>query len=107
MARTENGVTYYTVRFLNYAGTDLIGSCEVEEGGNAAPLAPEPEVIEGMTFKGWNAPITNVMADMTVRPVYEGTVALFTVNFLNYAGQTIYLLKKWNGEPMQWLLSRK
>lgn len=72
------------VRFLNYAGDDLLGVVEIEYGGNALPLAPTPEIIQGKTFKGWNADITHVTEDMTVRPVYEDQT--FTVRFLNYAG---------------------
>lgn len=83
MPKVIDGITYYTVRFLNYAGDDLLGTCDVEAGGDATPFAPEPEVIEGMTFVGWNVPITNVVEDMTVRPVYTGAVETFTVRFLN------------------------
>ena len=36
MSKTVDGVVYYTVRFLNYAGTDLLGTCDVEAGGDAA-----------------------------------------------------------------------
>ncbi len=61
----------YTVRFLNYAGDDVLKTVEVEVGKDATSLAPTPEVIEGKTFKKWNPAITNVTGDMTVRPVYE------------------------------------
>lgn len=81
MAEIIDGKMYYTIRFLNYAGTDLLGTCQVEEGGDATLLAPTPEEIEGKVFKGWNVDITNVMEDMTVRPVYEDN--LHTVRFLN------------------------
>lgn len=86
MSKVIDGVTYYTVRFLNYEGTDLLGTCDVPAGGDATPLAPQPETIAGMTFVGWNVDITNVQEDMTVRPVYQGAVTYYTVNFLNYAG---------------------
>ena len=48
MSNTIDGVVYYTVRFLNYAGTDVRGTCDVEAGGDATALAPVPEEIEGM-----------------------------------------------------------
>lgn len=86
MSKTVDGVVYYTVRFLNYAGTDLLGTCDVEAGGDATDLAPQPEVIEGMVFNGWNVDITKVMEDMTVRPTYKSDSIYYTVNFLNYAG---------------------
>lgn len=54
------------VRFLNYAGDDLLGVVEIEYGGNALPLAPTPEIIQGKTFKGWNADITHVTEDKKV-----------------------------------------
>ena len=79
--------TTYTVRFLNYAGTDLLGTATVEEGGDATSQAPTPEVIVGKTFKKWSADITKVMEDMTVRPVYEDTT--FTVNFYGFDQITI------------------
>ena len=86
MSKTIDGVVYYTVRFLNYAGTDLLGTCDVEAGGDATALAPAPEEIEGMEFSGWNVDITCVNEDMTVRPTYKSGAVYFTVNFLNYAG---------------------
>ena len=61
----------YTLRFLNYAGDDVLKTVEVEVGKDATSLAPTPEVIEGKTFKKWNPAITNVTENMTVRPVYE------------------------------------
>lgn len=61
----------YTVRFLNYAGDDVLKVVTVEVGGDATSLAPTPETIEGKTFKKWNPAITNVTSDMTVRPIYE------------------------------------
>ena len=35
MSYVLDGVTYYTVRFLNYAGSDLLGSVVVAVGGDA------------------------------------------------------------------------
>ena len=61
----------YTVRFLNYAGDDVLKTVEVEVNGDATSLAPTPEVIEGKTFKKWNPAITCITEDLTVRPVYE------------------------------------
>ena len=83
MSYVLDGVTYYTVRFLNYAETDLLGTADVPEGGDATPFAPEPEEFEGMVFIGWNRDITNITNDKTVRPLYHN---LYTVTFFNYAG---------------------
>ena len=81
MSEIIDGVTYYTVRFLNYAATDLLGTASVASGGDATALAPKPETIEGKTFTGWNVDITHVVEDMTVRPVYEDCL---TVNFYGF-----------------------
>ena len=35
MSEIIDGVTYYTVRFLNYAATDLLGTASVASGGDA------------------------------------------------------------------------
>lgn len=83
MSYVVDGVTYYTVRFLNFAGTDLLGTADVPEGGDATPFAPEPEVFEGKAFVGWNRDITNITKDITVRPLYRD---LLTVVFMNFAG---------------------
>lgn len=68
------GNVTHEVRFLNNAGDDVIATVTVEDKADATSLAPEPEVIEGKVFKGWNPPITCVVEDMTVRPVYEEEV---------------------------------
>ncbi len=73
----------YTVRFLNYAGDDLLGVVTCEAGADITDRAPTPEVIEGKTFIGWNCPLENIQMDMTVRPLY--TAITFTVKFYNYA----------------------
>ena len=61
--------TLYTVRFLNYAGTDLISVQHVHEGENA--VAPSPEKIAGYIFIGWSTSFHNVTADITVRQVFR------------------------------------
>ena len=77
----------HIVRFLNYAGTDLLGTAEVEHGGDATSQAPTPEIITGKQFTGWNMDITCVLEDMTVRPVYADLT--FTVIFKGYSGTTL------------------
>ena len=83
MSYVLDGVTYYTVRFLNYDEDDLLGTVDVPEGGDATPYAPEPEEFEDMVFIGWSSDITNITYDKTVRPRYH---SLYTVTFMNYAG---------------------
>ena len=45
----------FLIRFLNYARDDLLGTVEVEEGGNALEQAPTPEDLSsrGLVFKYW------------------------------------------------------
>ena len=79
----------FTVRFLNYAGDDLLGIFEADYGEDITDKAPEPEVIPGKVFIGWNVPINHIVEDMTVRPVYQAEVVTYQVRFLNYAGTDI------------------
>ncbi len=76
----------YTVRFLNYAGDDLLGVVTCEAGADITDKAPTPEVFEGKTFSGWNVPITNIQEDMTVRPTYKTTT--YTVIFYKADNET-------------------
>ncbi len=92
MPKEINGVTYYTVRFLNRDRSDLLGTCDMESGGDASAFAPQPEFFEGETFIGWSADITHVTEDMTVWPLYE--TQTFTVRFLNYAGTDVLSQQK-------------
>ena len=79
--------TTYTVRFLNYAGDDLLGTVTVAEGGDASIGAPLPEIIEGKTFVSWNHDITCVKENMTVKGVY--TDNYYSVNFYAFDNLTI------------------
>jgi len=92
MPKEISGVTYYTVRFLNRDRSDLLGTCDVESGGDATAFAPQPESFEGETFTGWSADITYVTQDMTVWPLYA--VQTFMVRFLNYAGTDVLFQQK-------------
>lgn len=76
----------FTVRFLNYAGDDLLGVVTAEKGEDITGKAPTPETIEGKVFVSWNAPITNIQEDMTVRPLYA---TLYQVTFYGFDGETI------------------
>ena len=69
----------YTVRFLNYAGDDLLGVVTCEAGDDITDLAPQPEVFEDKVFVSWNVDITNIQEDMTVRPIYN--FKIYTVIF--------------------------
>ncbi len=83
MSYVLDGVTYYTVRFLNETSTNVWGTADVPSGGDATNLAPTPKVREGKVFVGWNRSLTNITKDTTVSAVYALAV---TVTFMNYAG---------------------
>ena len=51
-------------------------------------MAPEPEVIEGMKFIGWNTDFTNVQQDLTIRPLY--TAVGYTVTFMDKDGVEVW-----------------
>ena len=73
----------YTIRFLNYDRSDLLGTATVEAGEDATSKAPKPEDIKGKKFDKWSADITHVVEDMTVWPLY---VTVYTVIFKSFDG---------------------
>ena len=62
-------VTYYTVTFLDWDGTELHVE-QVEEGHDAVGPATNP-TREGYTFIGWSKPITNITSNLIVIAQYE------------------------------------
>ena len=90
----------YLIRFLNYARDDLLGTVEVEEGGNALAQAPTPEDLSSrnLVFRYWasyggvdlTGDLSNVHESMTVLPYYEEVVQQsYTVRFYNFFRDTI------------------
>ena len=65
----KNNVTYYTVTFLDWDGTELYVE-KVAEGENAVGPAVLP-TREGYTFIGWSKPITNIRSNLIVLALYE------------------------------------
>lgn len=59
----------HKVRFLNYAGDDLLSVQYVHDGESA--VAPKPEKITGYIFIGWSTSFSDVQEDITVRPRYR------------------------------------
>lgn len=57
--------TLFTVRFLNFAETDLLSVQYVHQGESAIP--PSPEKISGYIFIGWSTSFADVQEDITVR----------------------------------------
>ena len=86
-------VSGFTVRFLNYAGDDLLSVQYVDRGGDAVP--PTPEKITGMIFIGWSASFLSVDSDRTIRPRYRAVPPNPALNFYvaNADGSSGALLK--------------
>ena len=87
----EEIVSEYTVTFVNYDGTVL--KTEVVKRGEAAtaPDAPEREANAQytFTFSGWDKDFTNVTGNITVTALYDKTVNMYTVTFVDYDGTVI------------------
>jgi uncharacterized repeat protein (TIGR02543 family) len=71
----------YTVRFVDYNGTEL-SKQTVAHGGNA--VAPANPTRTGYTFAGWDVSYNNITKDTTVTATY--TAKTYTVNFKDYDG---------------------
>ena len=77
---------YYTIRFLNWDGTELLVET-VEEGHDANGPETDP-TREGYIFTGWSKPITNITANLIVIAQYEiiPQDVYYTIRFLNWDG---------------------
>ena len=62
-------VTYYTVTFLDWDGTELHVE-RVEQGCDAVGPATNP-TRDGYIFIGWSKPITNITSDLIVIALYD------------------------------------
>ena len=83
----------FTVTFLDWNGTELYKET-VEKGEDAKGPETEP-YREGYNFTGWNKPITNVKADLTVTAQYEkATDEVYSVIESDGKTQTLYYNKE-------------
>lgn len=64
----EKDIIYYTVTFLGI-NKEVITIKEVPE--NSEVIYPEPALMIGYTFTGWDKTITHVMQDETITAIYE------------------------------------
>ena len=64
------GPTKYTVDFYSTDNKTLLSSVAVESGKTAT--APEIDLAEGVKFKGWSGPITNITKNCSVYAICEG-----------------------------------
>ena len=63
---------YSTVIFLDWNGTELLK--ETVEYGKDAKGPDKDPTRDGYNFTGWNKPITNIKADLTVTAQYEKAI---------------------------------
>ena len=85
---TEKTV-WFTVTFLDWNGDELLVE-QVEEGQDAKGPETDP-TREGYTFTGWSKDITNVTSNLTVVAQYEETKVWFTVTFLDWNGDELFV----------------
>ncbi len=85
-ATAKPKVTYYTVTFMDWDGSELLVET-VEEGHDAQGPETSP-TREGYIFTGWSKPITNITANLIVIAQYElePQPVYYTIRFLNYDG---------------------
>ena len=81
-------INVYTVTFVDY-NDDVLLVEKVEHGSDAKGPETDPE-REGFTFTGWDKPITNITADLTVKAVYEDNTVYYTVTFLDWDGTFLF-----------------
>ena len=81
---------YYTIRFLNWDGTELLVE-QVEEGHDAKGPATDP-TREGYVFTGWSKPLTNITSNLIVIAQYDQLPpepVYYTIRFLNWDGAVL------------------
>ena len=88
---------YYTVRFLDKDGLDVISTQTVEKGGSA--IAPVPPSYKGFIFIGWSTSFSNITEDITVYPRYREVLPHPTLDFYTQAdsGVSGKLIKSYSG----------
>lgn len=88
---------FFTVRFLNKDGSDVISTQYVVKGESAT--APIPPKYEGFIFIGWSASFQNVQSDITISPRYREIPPHPRLNFYetNQDGSSGNLKKSYYG----------
>ena len=73
---TEESKVYFTVKFINYDGSEIV-TRKVEYGKDAKkpkdPVKPSDQYYD-YVFKGWQLDYTNVTCDMTIAPNFEAVL---------------------------------
>ncbi len=83
----------YTIKFVNYDGTEL--SLKTYHYGDTVVEPETPVRLSDDTyayeFKGWDKEITTVSGDVTYTAIYTATYIDYTIKFVNYDGTELSL----------------
>ena len=74
-------INVYSVRFLDWNGTEIKGESVEYQSAATAPADP---TREGYTFMGWDKDFSKVTEDMTITAQYQ--INRYQVRFLDYDG---------------------
>lgn len=78
----------YSVRFVDWDDA-LLKEEIVRESESATP--PENPSREGYTFIGWDKEYTNINRDLTIKALYDRDVIYYTVTFLDWDGEELFV----------------
>ena len=92
--KAQYAINVYTVTFIDKDGNTLKTE-NVEHGKSAT--APEPPVVAGWTFAGWDKAFNVVKSDLTVQATYTKN-PVYTVTFVDWDGSIIAEVKVEEGK---------
>ena len=84
--KAQYAINVYTVIFLDKDGNQIGEAQQVEYGQSA--VVPEPPVVEGYTFLGWDKTCDYVTRDLTVQAQY--LINLYAVTFIGFDGTILW-----------------
>ncbi len=90
-ATAEFAIKTYTVKFVNWDGTELNTQVINHGSGATAPTNPtRPSTAQySYAFKAWDKDFSNVTSNLTVTATYTETVRSYTVTFKDYNGTVL------------------
>ena len=100
----EPQLVYYTIRFLNYDGTELQNS-QVKEGemptySSAMPVRPEDENYT-YSFSGWSPAVVAATADADYTAQYTATEKIIIPDTTYYTTYYTIRFLNWDGAELQ------